>query len=281
MKKLISLQLSAATLALAISSTASAQPRPSPPSSADRRAVQRLVQQALRIARRPEGRETAADRFLQAFDRIPNCVFLANAASLLRQVEARHADAGRHARRVLSGECLRSDDGAERRIAESILAQLEPPPAVVTPPPVPTPPSNPPPVPVVEPVAVTLPSVEPPMPPIISPPVIPTRYRETRPVPATAIGFWVAGGMVLAGGALCLGWYVDAENQRASGQNVDTARWSQASNTALSVALPTLITGAALASVGFAFFALRPTRRVEILPAASSAFTGLQASLRF
>lgn len=264
-----------------VTPSVSAQPRSPQPSREDRRAVNRLVRQALQLQHQPE---TAADRFLQAYDRIPVCVFLANAAALLRSVEARHSDAIRYAQRVVHGDCQPSEDGADRRTAQRVLDALTPPvpsptPPVVSPPvPLPTPTPqpvtavSPPPTPAPEPLPIR---------PSPRPLTLPVRYREMRPVPAAAIGFWIAGGLTLVGGALCLGWYIDAEDNLITPQNVDAARWARASDTALTVAIPTLITGAALTTIGFAFFALRPTRRVEILPAASSAFTGLQASLRF
>lgn len=264
-----------------------AQPRPRP-DRASRRMAARLVREALTLARQPEGRESAADRFLAAYEHVPNCQFLANAATLLRQIENRHADARRHAQRVVNGECQPSENGTDRRLAQDVLAALTPPappptPVASPPEPVPAPVPVPPPVvsvPVVPEPIIPEPVPEP-LPTPVLPPVSPVRYAESRPVPGVAIGFWLAGGLTLVGGALCLGWYVDAENNRTVSPNVDTARWAQASNAALTVAIPTLITGAALTTIGFAFYALRPTRRVEVVPAISPAFTGLHASLRF
>lgn len=271
-----------AVLAFAtVTPSVSAQPRSPQPSREDRRAVNRLVRQALQLQHQPE---TAADRFLQAYDHIPVCVFLANAAALLRSVEARHPDAIRYAQRVMNGDCQPSEDGADRRTAQRVLDALTPPVPPPTPPiaspPVPLPVSTPQPVTVASPPPTPVREL-PPIRPFPRPLTLPVRYRETRPVPAAAIGFWIAGGLTLVGGALCLGWYIDAEDNLTTPQNVDVARWARASDTALTVAIPTLITGASLAAIGFAFYALRPTRRVEILPAASSTFTGLQASLRF
>lgn len=255
-----------------------------------RRMAGRLVREALVLARLPEGRESAADRFLAAYEHVPNCQFLANAATLLRQVENRRADARRHAQRVVDGECQPSENGSDRRLAQDVLAALAPPaptptPVVSAPEPVPPPVPVPPPA-VVAPVVPAPATPEPapvpePLPAPVLPPVSPVRYAESRPVPAAAIGFWLAGGLTLVGSALCFGWYVDAENNRTVSPNVDTARWAQASNTALTVAIPTLVTAVALTTIGFAFYALRPTRRVEVVPAISPAFTGLHASLRF
>ncbi len=241
-----------------------------------RQEVSRLVSEAAARVQQPNGAESAADLYLQAFGLIPRCDYLANAARLLSSVPSRRGGVRQYAEQVVRGDCQVSEDRTEIRLATELLAELNTPP--VTPVPVPptvviVPPVVPPTPPVV-PVVVTRPPV---LPPVLPPPVPPVR----RPVPGVAIGFWAVGGVSLLAGALSLAWHVDAQNELNIAANADLGRWQRASDAALVTSLASFGAALALGGIGTMFFLRRPSVPVVVRPVASPSHAGLAFTLRF
>lgn len=253
-----------------------AQRRPPRPDRQTRQEVSRLEREAAAQVQRPNGAESAADLYLQAFDRIPRCVYLANAARLLSGIDSRRGGARQYVERVVQEDCQVSRDRTEIRLATELLAELGTPP--VTPVPVPPPvvvvPPVVPPTPPVAPVVVTRPPV---LPPVLPPLVPPVR----RPVPGVAIGFWAAGGVSLLAGALSLAWHVDAQNELNKTANADLGRWQQASDAALVTSLASFGAALVFGGIGTMFFLRRPSVPVLVTPVASPTHAGLAFTLRF
>lgn len=252
-----------------------AQRRPPRPDRQTRQEVSRLEREAAARVQQPNGAESAADLYLQAFDLIPRCVYLANAARLLSGIESRRGGVRQYAERVVHEDCQVSRDRTEIRLATELLAELNappvtpvptPPPVVVVPPVVPTPP--------VVPVVVIRPPV---LPPVLPPPVPPVR----RPVPGVAIGFWAAGGVSLLAGALSLAWHVDAQNELNIAANADLGRWQRASDAALVTSLASFGAALVFGGIGTMFFLRRPSVPVVVMPVASPSHAGLAFTLRF
>lgn len=268
--------ISSLFIALSLSTgVALAQRRPPRPSRQVRQQVSRLERDAAARVQQPNGAESAADLYLQAFDLIPRCVYLANAARLLSGTESRRGGVRQYAERVVREDCQVSRDRTEIRLANEFLAELNTPPVtpVPTPPPVAVVPPVVPPPPFV-PVVVTRPPVLPPVPP---PPVPPVR----RPVPGAAIGFWTAGGVSLLAGALSLAWHVDAQNELNNSANVDLGRWQRASDAALVTSLASFGAALVFGGIGTVLFLRRPSVPVLVMPVASPSSAGVQLTLRF
>ena len=265
--------ISSLFIALSLSTgVALAQRRPPRPSRQVRQQVSRLERDAAARVQQPNGAESAADLYLQAFGLIPRCVYLANAARLLSGIESRHGGVRQYAERVVREDCQVSRDRTEIRLANELLSELSAPPAT----PLPVPPVVPP-TPLAPPVVVTPLPV---LPPVLPPPVLPVRSVR-RPVPGVAIGFWAAGGVSLLAGALSLAWHVDAQNELSNSANVDLGRWQRASDAALVTCLASFGAALVFGGIGTVLFLRRPSVPVLVMPVASPSSAGVQLTLHF
>ena len=278
MKTFISWSLIAAIL---LNGVAFAQHRPTRPNRRTRQEVALLEREAVQLVQQSDGAESAADLYLRAFALIPRCVYLANAARLLSRVESRRGGVRQYAERLVRRDCQMSLDETELRLATELLAELDaqastqatPPPQVVPP----VPPSPPVVVvpPVVAPPPIVVPRVVPP--PIVSPP----RRVIRRPIPGSAIGFWVAGGVSLLVGSLSLGWYLDAQQELGDSTNADLGRWQRASDAAFATSLASFGAALVFGGIGTLFYLRRPSVSVQVTPVASPSVAGLRFTLRF